>query len=213
LGNSNGLKYRPETENAYVLCPRSKAVLSPQQRVVERAHRALALRCLSVDDLEVRTILEKYDFRAARHLESYEYGELAGDGMWLDEQLARLVADRRARVVKFRDEKAFRTAAARTRWVVQKADGVFDERLLVRLLEFVLGDPTRVESIDDDSVTLTFAVCVECDRRYWPRPIRCQADGGDVELRGVAFTRETVRDSLILPTMTKEQAARAVSGL
>jgi hypothetical protein len=145
--------------------------LSPQQRVIERAHQALALRCLPVDDLEVRAILERYDHKCALHLENYEYAELAADGMWLDEQLARLVADRRARVVRFRDEKSFRAAAARTRWVVQTADGRFDERLIQRVLELVLGDATRIEDIDDSQVMLVFAVCDQCDKRWWPAPI------------------------------------------
>jgi hypothetical protein len=34
-----------------------------------------------------------------------------------------------------------------------------------------------------------------------------------VELKGVAFSREMVKNSLILPTMTREQAKSAVSGL
>jgi hypothetical protein len=149
---SNGLRHRPEPGNGFALCERSKAVLSPAQKVVERAHRVLGLRMLSVDDLEVRQILDRYDLKCATHLEAYEYGALDGVGLWLDEQLSRLVADRRSRVVKFRDERSFRTAAARTRWIVQKPDGTFDERLVVRALEFVLNDPTRIDGIDDDTV-------------------------------------------------------------
>jgi hypothetical protein len=89
---------------------------------------------------------------------------LAADGDWLDQQVLRLVANRRARTIQFRDEKAFRAAAINTPWLVVKLDGTRDERLIVRILEFVLNDPTRIEAIDDEQVTLTFAVCIECEK-------------------------------------------------